>query len=428
MLMPVCWFSKLSGLQKAIYQIESALLNEGPSSQQDRELLNQFLDKIGSEAPTPLVAKSPVETRNQVQLDAMQSARPIQPRQPTRQGQWPSLLAKSGTREAINGAESPLLLIAQAPKELSVEARPAAFGHRLNARSRTSSSNYEIFFGPFQPMLDTQPDLDPIELGLIDMDQAENLFSYFYQNLSEMRWGLDPALHSAAFVHKRSHFLFTSILAVTTLFVPSAGTSSKRLRLHCRKVADVVITKRLRSVEIILAFMVNVPWLTPGTHWADDETWMYLTAASSIALDLSLDKIILHPGTTKAVLEWSQTHQAECVDVQKVMDMDGFSNVDVTSEWGRRLIRRRERAWLTLWGLERGVCLARGRRWSVPVTPLIDFCDKWHVSDIAAPWDDSIAPAMVLRRDLLPSIEKLKASVLGRVADEPLHDSSLKLQ
>ena len=169
-----------------------------------------------------------------------------------------------------------------------------------------------------------------------------------------MRWGLDQAIHTARFVHQRSLFLFTSVLTVSTLFIPSAGTLSKRLRLHCRKLADIIINKRMRSVEIVLAFIVNVPWLTPGTHWADDDTWMYLSAASAIALDIFLDKIILHPGTDKSILEWSTSHRAECIDAQKVMDLDGFQDVDITSEWGRRLLRRRERAWLALWGLERG--------------------------------------------------------------------------
>ncbi|RFU35727.1 hypothetical protein B7463_g577, partial [Scytalidium lignicola] len=383
--------------------------NEASSSRQDRELLKQFLFKIGSQLSSPVATPS---IRAQVQ----------RPRIPT----------QKSLSEAIDAAENPLLLLAQTSEDLSVEtelrspATPAIANGRPNVRSQASTAYNEAFFGPFKPMLDIQPELDPIALGLVDMAEAEQLFSFFYQTLSEMRWGLDPAIHSAKFVHQRSLFLFTSVLAVSALYIPSAGTLSKRLRLHCQKLADVVISKRMRSVEIVLAFMVNVPWLTPGTHWADDETWMYLSAASTIALDISLDKIILHPGIDKTILEWSKSHQSECIDAHKVMDLDQCPDVDITSEWGRRLLRRRERAWLTLWGLERGVCLARGRRWSVPVTPLIEFCDNWHESDIAATWDNIIGPAMVLRRDLLPFIEKLKSGLLMKSAEEPMIDSNLE--
>lgn len=47
------------------------------------------------------------------------------------------------------------------------------------------------------------------------------------------------------------------------------------------------------------------------------------------------------------------------------------------------------------------VCMARGRSYTVPLTPLIESCDEWHSSDIADIWDGSIISSAVLRRDLV---------------------------
>ena len=68
---------------------------------------------------------------------------------------------------------------------------------------------------------------------------------------------------------------------------------------------------------------------------------------------------------------------------EKALGMDGFENVPVDSDKGRKLLCRRERAWIALFVLERGICLARGRNFSVPVTPLIKHCDGWLRNSMA---------------------------------------------
>jgi hypothetical protein len=46
-------------------------------------------------------------------------------------------------------------------------------------------------------------------------------------------------------------------------------------------------------------------------------------------------------------------------------------------------------------------CLARGRQYTLPMTPVVGTCDKWHISDIADTWDGSIVSVSVLRRELV---------------------------
>ena len=75
--------------------------------------------------------------------------------------------------------------------------------------------------------------------------------------------------------------------------------------------------------------------------------------ALTVALDLSLNKIVtpssfLNSGILKRLAK------ADCIDAKKALNMDGFADVDSDSEWGRRLIRRRERSWIALFVVERG--------------------------------------------------------------------------
>jgi len=177
--------------------------------------------------------------------------------------------------------------------------------------------------------------------------------SSFHQNLSHTRWGLDPLLYTASFTRARSLFLFTSITAMSALFMPSAGALSRRLSNHCKTLANRVIATRCRSVEIVLAFMINVPWMFPGKHSADDDTCWYVSMAATISIDLSLHKTLV-PLDFHNAEPPTNVSRADCIDPKAALALDGFHDVDPGSELGRRLLRRRERTWIALFVLERG--------------------------------------------------------------------------
>ncbi|KXG45416.1 uncharacterized protein PGRI_043290 [Penicillium griseofulvum] len=163
------------------------------------------------------------------------------------------------------------------------------------------------------------------------------------------------------------------------------------------------------SVEIVLAFMVNVPWMSPGDRLGDDDTCSYIAMALTVALDLSLNKIV-SPSSSFDQELMNRLARAECIDGKRALHMDGFDDIDPSSEWALRLLRRRERAWIALYVVERGVCLARGRSYTVPPTALIENCDRWHLSNIADPRDGPMNSMAVLRRDLDGLFQKVKSS------------------
>jgi hypothetical protein len=99
--------------------------------------------------------------------------------------------------------------------------------------------------------------------------------------------------------------------------------------------------------------MVNIPWMSPGKHWSNDETPVYMAMALTISLDISLNKLIIpSPNDGRGIPPG--VAQSEYITARKALDLDGFSDVEPTSPLGRRLLRRRERIWLALFVLDRG--------------------------------------------------------------------------
>lgn len=276
-------------------------------------------------------------------------------------GVSPAGVSEKPDELALNNADNPLQLLAMASvlpvqsPSTTISTSPAGVASQLGTHdANASDAALQQFFAPPISKLDNSPDLDAIDLGLVTVEEADSLFAYFYERLSHTRWGLDPVLYTASFVRSRSAFLFTSILAASALFSPKAEALSKRLSNHRNHLARLVVANRNRSVEIVLAFMVNIPWMTPSQHWADDETCSYLSMALTLALDLSLNKIVVPSPTIRPPGFLDRVAKAECIDTAKALQLDGYPNVDPSSAWGRRLLRTRERVWLALFVLDRG--------------------------------------------------------------------------
>lgn len=94
--------------------------------------------------------------------------------------------------------------------------------------------------------------------------------------------------------------------------------------------------------------------MAPGKHWSDDETCSYMAMALTIAVDISLNKLIV-PSPSDALAEIHVGRPpSDCLSARKALDLDGFHDVEPDSVFGRRLLRRRERIWLALFTLDRG--------------------------------------------------------------------------
>lgn len=211
-------------------------------------------------------------------------------------------------------------------------------------------------------------------------------------------------------------------MAAAALFIDTAAALSKRLSKHCKNLAAKVIQKRHRSTEIVLAFMISVPWMGPGVHSTDDETCWFVSLATTIAIDLEMHKLSMPAEAFKNGTAGDLARR-ECIDPELALRSGGFRDVDPNSELGRRLVRRRERCWIALFVLERGMCLARGRSYTLPMTPLIRRVDQWHISDIADASDGALVSMAVLRRDLDVLFDTIRSMCNG--SREGMTDGSL---
>jgi hypothetical protein len=175
----------------------------------------------------------------------------------------------------------------------------------------------------------------------------------FHKNLAHTRWGMDPQVYNFPFTRSRSAFLTTSVMASSALFQPTDGALSKRLSNHVRFLAERVIARRHRSVEIVLAFMVNIPWMFPGDRSTDDETCTYIAMATTIAIDLLLHKTLMPRNMLDGGAGMTLA-RGECLDTRTALDIDGYTDIEPWSEKGMLLLRSRERCWISLYVVERG--------------------------------------------------------------------------
>ncbi|KAJ4249968.1 hypothetical protein NW757_007397 [Fusarium falciforme] len=396
--------NKRTGLDKALYQIDQAVKrarSAGQKSPEDDRILSHLQDLLsGVNTPEPPPTRGNYGSTSGNGDDDAYSDEGEEEEQDT--VTMPDFIQRTQQSLAIDDAENPLQLLARASYiQPSPESRHGNSPQQAHTASTQGQTEDEIqaFFAPAQVHLDVGPDVDPVSLGLVSEDEADNLFNFFHRNLAHTRWGLDPRLYTVEFTRSRSAFLYTSIMAASALFLPSAAALSKRLSNHARTLAHRVMVNRYRSVEIVLAFMVNIPWMFPGQHSTDDETCTYISIANTVATDLSLHKSLVSPemaGSGSGI----GLARGDCMDPRSALAMDGFPEIDPWSERGRLLLRNRERAWISLFVLERGMSLARGRPFSVPMTRSLKDCDNWHRSEYADPLDGHLVSMAVLRRDL----------------------------
>ncbi|KAF7543098.1 hypothetical protein G7Z17_g11016 [Cylindrodendrum hubeiense] len=271
---------------------------------------------------------------------------------------------------AIDDAENPLQLLARASYiQPSPESRhgssPGLPLIAIASPAQGSGDEISAFFAPARVHLDIGDDVDPVSLGLVSDEEAESLFTLLY---------------TAEFTRSRSAFLYTSIMAMSALFMPSAAALSKRLSNHAKKLAHRVMVHRYKSVEIVLAFMVNIPWMFPGEQSTDDETCTYISIANTVATDLSLHKSLV---STEMLDPASGIGLArgDCLDPREMLDLalrarkrdglfatvralcDGSQNVSsdgsLIAQSIEGSIERFFDQWYTEWGVSIGTGLDR---------------------------------------------------------------------
>ncbi|CAK45447.1 hypothetical protein AnigIFM59636_002595 [Aspergillus niger] len=220
------------------------------------------------------------------------------------------------------------------------------------------------------PPRDVGPDLDPIELGLLSLEDAHTLFSIYFVRLHPINGILDPILHTVDYVRSRSALLFTWILAITAQFDHQSASCAKRLRLHGEMLSRHVHTSGYKSVEIVQGYYISLLSATPASALSEERSWLYTSYAVAVATELGLD----------------QANPSNILPSDSVMS--------------QRQARNSERTWLRILLWERATSAAYGRATAFPESPLTRNIDKWWHHPLADSTDKDTCAFILLRRYL----------------------------
>ncbi|KAL3482953.1 hypothetical protein BJX62DRAFT_231319 [Aspergillus germanicus] len=269
---------------------------------------------------------------------------------------------------------------------------------------------------------DIGPDLDPVELGLVTMEDAHYLFPMYFARLHPINGILDPVLHTPEFVRIRSSLLFTWILALTAQFDHASASMAERLRRHGDKLSRYVHNSGYKSVEIVQGYYISLLSATPAKTLAEERSWLYTMYAIGVATDLGLDQ-----EAGPAIYSGSSRSQHDRAIPSPGARADGpWTDRRVYQE---RIRRNRERTWLRILLWERANGAARGRLQSFPETNLTRSVNSWWLHPLADMTDKYTSAFIILRKALAAIQAELKQKAQATQSDphwvQNLVDASL---
>ncbi|KAK0502109.1 hypothetical protein EDD18DRAFT_681233 [Armillaria luteobubalina] len=128
-------------------------------------------------------------------------------------------------------------------------------------------------------------------LGLVTVEDAEQLFDIFYKYINPFIAVFDPILLTPKSTLARCPVLFTVICAIASRYHPRK-TNIYRIAMHFAKksAANALIHDEIKSVELCQAYILMSIYTIPERSWDRDQTWLYTGLAISIAIALRLDQ------------------------------------------------------------------------------------------------------------------------------------------
>ncbi|PGH00029.1 hypothetical protein GX51_06028 [Blastomyces parvus] len=211
---------------------------------------------------------------------------------------------------------------------------------------------------------------DPINLNLVDLPTAQNLFDSFFNYMNPFICQFDPKLHTLKYIRARSYFLFSALLsAAAKIFRPSLYT---KLHEHAESILKDILGAGQISTEIVQGICLLTYWKEPS----DSRAWLLVGYAIRAAIEMGWHKF--KPSGPDS----SSSSMRESVE----------------SELEVRELRSKERTWLMLFVYDRSVSLQLGKPWMIQIDPLIRSAEYWHQHVYAVPGCDQIMSAFVQLR------------------------------
>ncbi|KKZ62248.1 hypothetical protein EMCG_00415 [[Emmonsia] crescens] len=213
---------------------------------------------------------------------------------------------------------------------------------------------------------------DPINLDLVDLSAAQNLFDNFLNFMNPFIALFDPKLHALKYIRIRSSFLFSALLSTAAkIFKPSLYP---KLHEHVESILKDILSTGQISTEIVQGICLLTFWKEPS----DSRAWLLVGYAIRAAIEMGWHK--LNP----PCLHSFASSMRESVETELEV----------------RERRNKERSWLMLFVYDRSVSLQLGKPWMIQVDPLLRSAENWHQDVYAVPGCDQVMSAFVQLRIL----------------------------
>jgi hypothetical protein len=179
--------SKRSGLEKAIYQVEEAIKKRKADNTTNLTTLAHLKKLLSDQGEEKTVGGSQAT---------------LSPDEKTLQVTETDVAPTSNAGDdQLEGVENPLQLLARASDLRIASPLTPPGGNASTPGTWLSGSEHgpyldvQRFFLPMKANLDQGPGLDPVDVGLVTLEEAEMLLTYFHKNLAHTRKYF-PALKS----------------------------------------------------------------------------------------------------------------------------------------------------------------------------------------------------------------------------------------
>ncbi|KAK0214499.1 hypothetical protein IW262DRAFT_1497078 [Armillaria fumosa] len=128
-------------------------------------------------------------------------------------------------------------------------------------------------------------------LGLVTVEDAEQLFDIFYKYINPVIAVFDPVLLTPKSTLARCPVLFTVICAIASRYHPRKSNIYQiAMRFAKQSAANALIHDEIKSVELCQAYILMSIYSIPEKSWDRDQSWLYTGLAISIAIALRLDE------------------------------------------------------------------------------------------------------------------------------------------
>ncbi|WVQ97772.1 hypothetical protein IAU59_004886 [Kwoniella sp. CBS 9459] len=240
---------------------------------------------------------------------------------------------------------------------------------------------------------DASPEHDVISLQMLSLPEANHLFKSFMDLITNGSMYFDPRLHTLSYIRERSSFLLAVILAIASTYksICSSGLLHAQLMNHAARLEMNVRNNHFKSIEIVQALLLLASWSEVPHTLCRDKTWLYVSHATALAVELRLD-----------------TPLPYCIQTDPLYD---HAHHEI-------LVRNAHRACMYLYIHDRNMAMVAGR---YPIFPESNVTspaslDKWGKKESRYKYDAPLCASVSLRKLVIEVHHKLATRRLSDFA------------